>query len=199
VNASKKNKPVSNDSRLGSNISSANHSRSEPWENVGQPCFDPQPDVWSIGMLYEGLAVFGQRGMVANPLENTNLQWNSRGHFFTAAAIAMRRILIDRARKRKAVKRGQGIRPAPLGDIDPAANSVSTSSGGKIDILELDHALQILEAESPDLSKLVNLRFFAGLTVEEAAESLGISVRTANRNWSYARARLFQLINAAAG
>ena len=117
-------------------------------------------------------------------------QWNCRGHFFSAAAHAMRQILIDHARKKMKLKRG-GDRVAvdlDLGEI--AAVQKATAA----ELVELDSALSQLENEDSSLVKLVELRFFNGHTIKEAAEILGISVRTANRNWQYAKARLWQLL-----
>ena len=109
-------------------------------------------------------------------------QWDGRGHFFAAAAEAMRRILIDNARRRKAQKRGDGWQRQDLEAI--AAPQTDD------ELLALDDALQKLHAVHPDKAKLVELRYFAGLTGEQAAEVLGISPTTADRHWSYARAWL---------
>ncbi len=111
-------------------------------------------------------------------------QWNSRGHFFAAAAEAMRRILIDRARAKGAVKRTRNPSLLRL-DQDPLANDDLSA-----ELLDLDQALTKLSAEDPTKAELVKLRFFAGLTLEAAAEMLGISPATADRHWTYARAWL---------
>jgi RNA polymerase sigma factor (TIGR02999 family) len=110
--------------------------------------------------------------------------WAGRGQFFFAAAEAMRQILIDHARKRRGLKRGGGRRRVPLGVLDLAAD------GPGEEILALDEAVLRLEQESPDVAAVVRLRFYAGLSVEETAEALGISPRTVKREWTYARARL---------
>jgi RNA polymerase sigma factor (TIGR02999 family) len=110
--------------------------------------------------------------------------WNSRGHFFAAAARAMRRILIESARKRNAQKRGGGWRRSETIDV---ALAVDTSSD---QLFAVDEALSKLAVAEPETAKLVELRFFAGLTLPQAAEMLGVSLRTANRQWSYARAWL---------
>jgi RNA polymerase sigma factor (TIGR02999 family) len=111
--------------------------------------------------------------------------WNSRGHFFAAAAEAMRRILIEQARQKRSSKRGGGLRRVELPDAaDPESNNA-------LDLLELDTALARLEEEEPQKAQLVKLRYFAGLSLEAAAESLGISVATAKRHWTYARAWLY--------
>ncbi|HEY2250242.1 MAG TPA: sigma-70 family RNA polymerase sigma factor [Planctomycetaceae bacterium] len=117
-------------------------------------------------------------------------RFQTRGHFFTAAAEAMRRILIDRARSRGRQKRGGGARRLELNDLDLASPPPDD------DLLALDEALSKLEAEDPVKANLVKLRFFAGLTVEQAATALGISRATADRYWSFARAWLFHEIGA---
>ena len=111
-------------------------------------------------------------------------RWDGRGHFFAAAAEAMRRVLIEAARKKKAEKRGGGWQRLELLDVELAVDS-----GGE-DLFAVDEALSRLAKQEPEIAKLVELRFFAGLTLEEAAKSLDISLRTANRHWTYARAWL---------
>lgn len=112
--------------------------------------------------------------------------WPSRGYFFAAAAEAMRRILIDRARAKGSLKRGGGRRKLRL-DQDPLANDELS-----VELLDLDEALTKLAEEDAQKAELVKLRFFAGLTMDEAAAALGISPATANRYWRYARAWLYQ-------
>jgi RNA polymerase sigma-70 factor, ECF subfamily len=114
--------------------------------------------------------------------------WESRAHFFRVAAEAMRRILIDHARKRKSAKRGGGAAPIPLSVVDLAAEHDPAQ------ILALNEALETLEAEDARAAEVVKLRFFAGLSVEETAEAMGISERTAMREWAFARARLYELL-----
>lgn len=111
--------------------------------------------------------------------------WRSRGHFFGAAAEAMRRILIDRARRRLAQKRGAGARPV---DLDP---DLLPSKDESASLLVLHEALTRLEQEDPDKAMLVKLRHFAGLSEAQAAEALGISRATAARRWRFARAWLY--------
>ena len=113
--------------------------------------------------------------------------WAGRAHFFHAAAEAMRRILIEHARGRGRVKRGGGAerQRVPLSVIDLAAEN---DSG---EILDLDDAVCRLEQQSPDVAAVVRLRFYAGLTIEETAEALGISPQSVKRDWAYARAWLF--------
>ena len=110
--------------------------------------------------------------------------WSSRGHFFAAAAEAMRRILIENARRKKAQKRGGGWQRNEIVDL-----ALAVDTGGD-QLFAVDEALTKLAAHEPDAARLVELRFFAGLTLPQTAEMLGISLRTANRQWSYARAWL---------
>ena len=108
-------------------------------------------------------------------------RWNSRGHFFAAAAEAMRRILVENARRKRAEKHGGRLERQDLDDVDIAAPAPSE------DLLALDEALAKLEAEDPVKAQLVKLRYFAGLTEDEAASALGISRTTAQRHWRYAK------------
>jgi RNA polymerase sigma factor (TIGR02999 family) len=110
--------------------------------------------------------------------------WNSRGHFFAAAAEAMRRILIDRAREKLAQKRGGHLKRVPFTEVDPPAGTPPE------DLLALDEALEQLSRLDPVAGQLVKLRYFAGLSVEEAAATLNLAVATAYRHWSFARAWL---------
>ena len=111
-------------------------------------------------------------------------QWNGRGHFFGAAAEAMRRILIDRARKRNRERHGAGLQRVNLDSVDIAVNTDDET------LLQLNDALEKFALESPDKAELVKLRYFAGLTLAEAAKSKNISLATAKRHWAYARAWL---------
>jgi RNA polymerase sigma factor (TIGR02999 family) len=111
--------------------------------------------------------------------------WLGRGHFFAAAAEAMRRILIDRARHKQTGKAGGGRRRLDLDDVEAAADE-----GNADRLLVLDDALRLLEAEDPRKAELVKLRFFAGLTSEQAAATLGVSTSTAEKDWAYARSWL---------
>jgi RNA polymerase sigma factor (TIGR02999 family) len=120
-------------------------------------------------------------------------QWEGRGHFFAAAAEAMRLILINRARDKGRVKHGGGLQRV---DLDQA--ELGYESDG-LDLLALDEALTRLAAEEPDCARLVKLRFFAGLTLEEAAEVLGVTRRTADRYWAYARAWLLHAMGGGDG
>ncbi|MBI3862451.1 MAG: sigma-70 family RNA polymerase sigma factor [Planctomycetia bacterium] len=114
--------------------------------------------------------------------------WNSRGHFFAAAAEAMRRILVENARRRKSLRRGGDRHRLELDFAEPAAPRLSD------DVLALDEALQKLAQIDHVKAKLVTLRYFAGLTMEQAAETLHISLATAHRYWNYARAWLHREI-----
>lgn len=115
-------------------------------------------------------------------------QWNSRGHFFGAAAEAMRRILVDAARRKLAHKRGAGAPKMDLAEVEIAAQADDES------LLLVHEALDQLAARDPQAAELVKLRFFAGLGQQEAARLLGLSERSAGRVWSFARAWLYQRI-----
>ena len=116
-------------------------------------------------------------------------RWDSRGHFFAAASEAMRRILVENARRKLSLKHGGEYERAELqaGDVICEAPSV--------DLIALDEALGQLEQVSPERAKLVKIRYFAGLTLEQAAEALKISRATASRHWTYARAWLHDAIS----
>jgi len=115
--------------------------------------------------------------------------WNSRGHFFAAAAEAMRRLLVENARRKKALQRGGGREKLDISVVDPEAPRISE------DVLALNDALNKLEQQHSKKAELVKLRYFAGMTMEQAAEALGISAATAHRHWNYARAWLHQEIS----
>jgi RNA polymerase sigma factor (TIGR02999 family) len=111
-------------------------------------------------------------------------QWNSRGHFFAAAAEAMRRILVEQARRKQADKRGGRRRRVPLEDADAAYTPPDD------DLLAIDEALTRLAGEDPQAARLIQLRFFGGLSIEEAAEIVGLSRSSAYEHWAYAKVRL---------
>jgi RNA polymerase sigma factor (TIGR02999 family) len=111
-------------------------------------------------------------------------RWDSRGHFFAAAAEAMRRILVDRARKKNAVRHGGGRRRVGLSDVDVTVDQTPA------EIVALSEALDRLSEADKRKAELVKLRFFAGLTNDQAAEVLGVSPATAYNDWAYARAWL---------
>ncbi len=115
-------------------------------------------------------------------------EWDGRGHFFAAAAEAMRRILVDAARRKQAEKHGGHLHRHDAADIPIAAPQPAE------DLVALDEALDKLTALDPVKAELVKLRYFAGLTIEQAAEALDISAATAKRYWTYSRAWLYQQI-----
>jgi RNA polymerase sigma factor (TIGR02999 family) len=117
-------------------------------------------------------------------------RWNSRAHFFGAAAEAMRRILVENARRKSSRKRGGGRARMSLEAAEPVLPEAAA------DLLALNEALDGLAAADADAAKLVNLRYFAGLTLPEAAELLGIPPRSADRLWAYARAWLLRALHA---
>ncbi len=114
--------------------------------------------------------------------------WDNRGHFFAAAAEAMRRILVDQARRKRRPKHGGGRQRLSLDKV------LSLSETPDDDLLALDEALERLAREEPAKAKLVKLHYFAGLTLEDAGRILGISHRTAKRHWAYARAWLYAAV-----
>ena len=115
-------------------------------------------------------------------------QWDGRGHFFAAAAEAMRRILVENARRKRSLKGGGGLVRHELDEVELVVPGLGD------DLLALDEALCRLAAQDPIKARLVELRHFAGLTIEQAAEALGLSTTTAHRHWTYARAWLHQAI-----
>jgi RNA polymerase sigma factor (TIGR02999 family) len=122
-------------------------------------------------------------------VDTTKVQsWESRWHFFAAAAEAMRRILVDNARRRGQLKRGGGRQRVDL------ENLTLTVSDPPDQIVAMDQALTKLAETHPEKAKLVNLRYFGGLTHEEAAQAIGVSVSTAERHWAFARAWLYRQI-----
>ena len=114
--------------------------------------------------------------------------WQNRAHFFGAAADAMRRILIDKARRKSRLKHGGGQSRLDIDDLEIAATTPNE------DALRIDEALEKLEQEDPEQARIVVLKFFGGLTNEEVAENLGIGERTVYRQWVCAKARLLRLV-----
>jgi RNA polymerase sigma factor (TIGR02999 family) len=110
--------------------------------------------------------------------------WNSRGHFFAAAAEAMRRILVDQARRKLSLRRGGILQRHPIEDREIEAPEPS------VDVLAVHEALERFQGVDATAAQIVKLRYFAGLTIPQAAEALGISASTADRSWAYARAWL---------
>jgi len=118
-------------------------------------------------------------------VEASDRGWRDRVHFFAVASRVMRHILIDYARMRRAEKRGGGIVPIPLGEVD------GVTAPAVVDVLELHDALERLALHDPRLERVVECRFFGGMSMEETAAALGVSVRTATRDWRRARAYLY--------
>jgi RNA polymerase sigma factor (TIGR02999 family) len=143
----------------------------------------PGQTLQATALVHEAYLRLVASGDASAPREQ---HWNSRGHFFAAAAEAMRRILVDAARRKRSLRHGGGhVRQ----QLDEAA--LAALQAGE-DIVAMDEALDKLAVNDPEAAQLVKLRFFAGLTSEQAAEALGISARTADRAWSYARVFLLQ-------
>jgi len=117
--------------------------------------------------------------------------WQNREHFFRAAAQAMRRILVDKARHKSSLKCGGGQERLNIDDLDLAATTMDDR------ILIVDDALKRLEVEDPESAQIIHLKFFAGQTNKEVAAMLGVTERTIERQWAYARVSLFQLIQSA--
>jgi RNA polymerase sigma factor (TIGR02999 family) len=116
---------------------------------------------------------------------NENQKWDGRAHFFAAAAEAMRRILIDNARRKNAAKHGGGLQPVDLEEIQLASAADDTQ------LLRINEALEMLAADYPASADVVKLRFFVGMTNEQCAQALGISERTVKRHWTFAKAWLY--------
>lgn len=138
----------------------------------------PGQTLQATALVHEAYLRLVGSGDASAPREQ---HWDGRGHFFAAAAEAMRRILVDNARRKRTAKHGGGRRRVDLDDVEAVADTRSP------DLLALDGALTKLAAEDPVKAQLVNLRYFAGLSVQEAADALGISRATADRYWAYAR------------
>jgi RNA polymerase sigma factor (TIGR02999 family) len=137
---------------------------------------DPGQTLQATALVHEAYL----RLVDVDPAQN----WNSRRHFFAAAAEAMRRILVENARRKQSVKHGGGTRRLPLEEFHRIAEFPE-------DLLDLNDALARLAVEEPDKARLVQLRFFAGLSTSDAADALGISIATAERWWTFARAWLY--------
>lgn len=172
----------------------------------GLPPGDPTAAVQLLPLVYDELRKLARARMAAE-MPNHTLQatalvheaylrlsgsgsahWANRAHFFAAAAEAMRRILIDHARRRRAVRHGGGKEAVPLEETSIAA------PGDDDELIAVHDALERLAIHDREKAELVKLKYFAGLTTEEAASVLGLSVPTAKRYWAYARAWLFREI-----
>jgi RNA polymerase sigma factor (TIGR02999 family) len=168
---------------------------------------DPRATEELLPLVYEELRLLASQKMSQEPpgqtiqatalvheaylrlVEAKGQSWNSRGHFFRAAAEAMRRILVENARRKQRLKRGGKSERLTLDEA-----SITTDKQD-IDLLALDEALAKLEEDDPEKANLVKLRYFVGLTTSQSAEILNISLPTANRHWSYARSWLFREIS----
>jgi RNA polymerase sigma factor (TIGR02999 family) len=149
----------------------------------------PGQTLQATALVHEAYTRLVGGGAAAAYLEQ---RWDSRGHFFAAAAEAMRRVLIDRARDKRAAKRGGGRKRLDIDAVDVATRATPDQ------LLALDEALAKLARQDPAAARLVELRYFAGLTVDEAGKALGMSTATAYRHWKYARAWLHsELLGAA--
>ncbi|MGE0039913.1 MAG: ECF-type sigma factor [Vicinamibacterales bacterium] len=168
----------------------------------------------SVGEVYEELRRLADRYMRnerARTLQATELvheaylrmargpspHWESRAHFVAFAAIAMRRLLVERARARGAAKRGDGARPLPLDTLllqSAQAPGFGPGRADALDLVALDEALEALAARDPQLARVVELRYFGGLTLEETAEAMALSPATVKRHWALARAFLLRAL-----
>jgi RNA polymerase sigma factor (TIGR02999 family) len=126
-------------------------------------------------------------------VDQRRVVWRNRAHFFGVAAQVMRRILVDHARGRHAAKRGGAFRQVTVGDADVA---VTPAADHGVDVLALHEALERLASLDPDQARLVELRYFGGLSIEETAEALGVSPATVKREWAIARAWLRRELSA---
>jgi RNA polymerase sigma factor (TIGR02999 family) len=141
---------------------------------------DPGASLETTGLVHEAYLRL---------VDQSRAEWRDRSHFFAVASTAMRQIVVDRARRRSAAKRGGPVRPEVL---DEAAAGVAARTE---EILAIDEALTRLGALNERLAKMVELRFFAGLSIEETAGVLGLDARTINRDWRVARALLFRALH----
>lgn len=138
------------------------------------------------GLTLQATALVHEAYLRLAPGKESAPRWDSRGHFFAAAAEAMRRILVEEARRKKRLKRGEGRSHVSLADV------IQVSDQPREDLLELDDALLEFQQLAPEKAKLVELRYFAGLDESDAAEALGISRATAARWWAFSKAWLYQ-------
>jgi RNA polymerase sigma factor (TIGR02999 family) len=146
---------------------------------------DPGASLETTGLVHEAYLRL---------VDQSRADWRDRGHFFAVAATAMRQIVVDRARRRRATKRGGAVRTEILDDVTPAGAAARIE-----EILAVDEALTQLRSLDERLVKMVELRFFAGLSIEETGEVLGLDPRTINRDWRVARALLFRALNGEGG
>jgi RNA polymerase sigma factor (TIGR02999 family) len=137
------------------------------------------------GHTLQPTALVNEAFIRLGPADNV---WENRRHFFGAAAQAMRRILVDHARQKQADKRGDGLARITFADLDVGAPETD------LDVLAVNDALDRLAAEEPRLAELVNLRFFAGMSIADTAQALDLSPATVKRDWTFARAWLYEQI-----
>jgi RNA polymerase sigma factor (TIGR02999 family) len=142
----------------------------------------------SPGQTLQATALVHEAWLKLGATEKQN--WQNRAHFFAAAAEAMRRILIDKARRKRRVRHGEGLQRVDLDAIDLASEDHPEN------VLAVDEALARLALEDPTKAELVKLRYFVGLSIPESAEALGISESSAKRYWNYARAWLYNELSA---
>ncbi len=174
---------------------------------------DPRASAELLPLLYSELHRLAQACMARTPPGNTlqatalvheaymrligggdgNVNWNSRGHFFGAAAQAMRQILVDQARRKASLKRGGGRKRTDLDDVELTFQTPAD------DLLALDEALKKLEQADPRKARVVMLRYFAGLSNEQTAAALNISVPTVEREWRFSRSFLYSQLSDASG
>jgi RNA polymerase sigma factor (TIGR02999 family) len=173
----------------------------QQWRDGNRDAFDRL-----IPLIYEELRVIASRQLAAewrhDRLQTTtvvheaylrlfrqeHVDWQNRGQFFAIAAQMMRRILVDHARQQRRAKRGAGSIPLEISEAAPAPQSRVDA----VDALDLDRALQELDRLDPTQGRIVELRYFAGLTVEETAAALGMSDRTVKREWALAKSWLYR-------
>ena len=137
------------------------------------------------GLTLQATALVHEAYLRLVDVEKTQ-NWDSRRHFFSAAAESMRRILVEKARRKQRLKHGGAVRRVPLDEVE------IESAASQLDLLALDEALARLADEAPEKAEVVQLRFFAGLSHEEVAEILGVSTITVKRHWRYARVWLLR-------
>jgi RNA polymerase sigma factor (TIGR02999 family) len=121
-------------------------------------------------------------------VKESDRTWRNRSHFFRAAALAMRRILVDRARHKLSLKGGSGMVKVSIEDVDIAAATMDDR------VLAVDQGLQKLEQEDPESARVITLKFFGGLTNKEVAKILGVTERSVERQWAYAKVSLFEMM-----
>ena len=168
---------------------------------------EPQASAELLPLVYDHLRVMARARLAKEPagqtlqptalvheaylkLVGSDRPWNDKRHFFAAAALAMRRILVDRARARRGEKRGGNLRRVSLENVDEEHEGIEPTGG--MDWLALEEAMTELEAHDPSMAAIVHLRYFAGLSVEQVAQATGVSTRTVNREWFVARAWLLR-------